>query len=76
MSNRAKTPRRNFCGRTRREFLWQTGGGFTGVALASMLGNDGFLANQSVAADGISKFVNPLAPKDPHFPGIHQTQAS
>jgi hypothetical protein len=32
-----------------------------------MLGNDGFLANQSVAADGISKFVNPLAPKDPHF---------
>ena len=23
-----------FCGRTRREFLWQTGGGFTATALA------------------------------------------
>ena len=67
MSNPAKAPRRNFCGRTRREFLWETGGGFTGVALASMLGNDGFLANQSLAADGTSRFVNPLAPKDPHF---------
>ena len=30
--------RPNFCGRTRREFLWQTGAGFTGVALAGMLG--------------------------------------
>ncbi len=67
MSNAAKAPRRNFCGRTRREFLWETGGGFTGVALASMLGNDGFLANQGVAAEGTSTFVNPLAPKDPHF---------
>ena len=67
MSNRSKAPRGNFCGRTRREFLWETGGGFTGVALASMLGNDGFLASQSLAADGTSRFVNPLAPKDPHF---------
>jgi hypothetical protein len=23
-----------FCGRTRREFLWETGAGFTGMALA------------------------------------------
>lgn len=58
---------RNFCGRTRREFLWESGAGFTGVALASMLGDDGFLSQQAVAADGVSKFVNPLAPKDPHF---------
>jgi hypothetical protein len=55
-----------FCRRTRREFLWQTGGGFTSVALAGLLGN-GFFARQSVAADGETPFVNPLAPKPPHF---------
>lgn len=57
----------NFCGRTRREFLWQAGGGFAGVALASLLGDDGFLASQSVAADGASAWQNPLRPKQPHF---------
>jgi hypothetical protein len=57
---------REFCGRTRREFLWETGAGFTGVALAGML-DAGFLASQTVAADGVTKFINPLAPKDPHF---------
>jgi hypothetical protein len=56
---------RNFCGRTRREFLWQTGGGFASVALSAMLGDD-FFASQSRAADGVSKFANPLAPKKPH----------
>lgn len=30
--------KRNFCGRTRREFLWQTGGGFGAVALSGLLG--------------------------------------
>jgi hypothetical protein len=58
----------NFCGRTRREFLWEAGAGFTAVALSGLLGDD-FLASQAVAADGISKFANPLAPKKPHFPG-------
>lgn len=57
----------SFCGRTRREFLWQTGAGFTSVALAAMLGED-FFASQTLAADGVSKFVNPLAPKKPHHP--------
>ena len=56
-----------FCGRTRREFLWETGAGFTGVAMAGLL-DAGFLAKQSVAADG-AKFINPLAPKDSHFAG-------
>ena len=61
-------PDRNgtFCRRTRREFLWQTGGGFTGLALGSMLAQDGFLANQAVAADGVTGF-SPLAPKTPDF---------
>ena len=56
----------NFCGRTRREFLWETGAGFTGLALSGLLDAD-FLSRQAVAADGQRKFVNPLAPKDPHF---------
>jgi hypothetical protein len=57
----------NFCGRTRREFLWQAGCGFGGVALAGMLGDD-FFARQTVAADGATKFVSPLAAKKPHLP--------
>lgn len=59
--------RQNFCGRTRREFLWEAGAGFTGVALAAMLGEDGFLNSQACAADGITAWRNPLAPKPPHF---------
>ncbi len=57
----------NFCGRTRREFLWQTGCGFAGTALTALLGQDGFLGSQSVRADGVTPFQNPLAPKQPHF---------
>jgi len=56
-----------FCGRTRREFFWEAGAGFTGLALTSLLSNDGFLDRQAVAADGTSEYVNPLAPKAPHF---------
>jgi hypothetical protein len=58
----------HFCGRTRREFLWQTGGGFAGTALAALLGED-FFARQTLAADGLTPFRNPLAPKPPmHTP--------
>jgi hypothetical protein len=66
--NSMRQTRRNFCGRTRREFLWQAGGGFAGTSLAAMLGSDGFLAKQSVAADGISPWKPPLAVKRSHFP--------
>ena len=59
---------KNFCGRTRREFMWQAGGGFAGTALAGMLSND-FFANQAVAADGsedqTASWKNPLLPKQP-----------
>ncbi|MCE9566970.1 MAG: DUF1501 domain-containing protein [Planctomycetes bacterium] len=44
------------CGLTRRELIWEMGGGFAGVALA------GLLASESRAVDG-----SPLAPKKPHF---------
>src|SRR5574341_1309787 len=50
---------KNFCHRTRREFLWESGAGFMGVALAGLLGDDYFAR----AAD----YPNPLAPKNPHF---------
>ena len=33
---------RQFCGRTRREFLWEAGGGFVGTALTYLLFQDGF----------------------------------
>ncbi|MEC9004828.1 MAG: DUF1501 domain-containing protein [Planctomycetota bacterium] len=62
-----KRPRQDFCGRTRREFLWQAGGGFTSLPLLSMLSEDGFLGHQTQAADGASPYENPLAPKPPHF---------
>lgn len=52
----------NFCRRTRREFLWEAGAGFTGLALTSLLSNDNFFA-QETARSG-----NPLAERAPHFP--------
>lgn len=61
---------RNFCNRTRREFFWQIGGGFTGVALAGML-DQSFLNGQPTTAVGDQvddrQWVNPLAPRPPHF---------
>ena len=69
-------PRNTFCGQTRREFLWQAGGGFTSVALAGMLGLDGFLSSQAVAADGVTPFglgrvgagiASGRLPRGPHF---------
>ena len=58
-----------FCRRTRREFLWETGAGFGALALTGLFGNDPLLAG--TRADGQKakvKFVNPMAPKKPMFP--------
>ena len=57
----------NFCGRTRREFLWEAGAGFTSLALGGMLSN-GFFSSQSFAADGSTAFLNPMAPKTSMIP--------
>jgi len=54
------------CGLTRRETLWQMGGGFAGIALTGMLSNDGF-AFADAEKPGSSG--SPLAPKKPHFEG-------
>src|SRR5262249_20715225 len=58
------TASRTFCGRTRREFLWEVGAGFTGVALAGLL-DGGFFPARASASE--KTFSNPLTPKKPHF---------
>ncbi|HEU4751765.1 MAG TPA: DUF1501 domain-containing protein, partial [Armatimonadota bacterium] len=54
------------CGRSRREFLWEMGGGFVATALTAMLAQDGFFARPAAAAE---LSAGPLAPKRSHFPG-------
>ena len=39
------------CGRSRREFLWQAGGGFASLALVDLLGRDGFFGSRAMAAE-------------------------
>jgi hypothetical protein len=57
------------CTGTRREFLWQSGAGFAGLALASLLDKDGFFTKQGYAAEITPAApVNPLAPRIAHFP--------
>jgi len=55
---------KNFCNRTRREFLWETGGRFGAAALTGMLAGEGFFNSARAASD----FENPLAPKKPTLP--------
>src|SRR5262245_15591616 len=53
----------------RREFLFRSGGGISGLALAYLLDREGWLAT-AAAADNCSaegSGVNPYAPKAPHF---------
>jgi hypothetical protein len=58
-------PRLTPCGETRRELLWQAGGGFVATALTAMLGEDAFFPQPALAAAPAS----PLAARAPHFPG-------
>ena len=51
------------CGQTRRELVWQMGGGFAGLALTSMLNQDGFFGRHATAGD---RTVN-IAQPQPHF---------
>jgi hypothetical protein len=55
-------PGNTFCGRTRREFLWEAGAGFASIPLVDLLSRDGFFSN----VDGRGR-ESPLAPKAPHF---------
>lgn len=53
------------CRLTRRELVWEMGGGFAGIALASLLGKKHLLANN--AATG-TPATNPLFPKPQQLP--------
>ena len=62
------------CGRTRREFLWEAGGGFAGTALTWLLAQEGFFSGRAIAATGdgsatrkAGTLASPYAPKPPHF---------
>ncbi|HZZ71170.1 MAG TPA: DUF1501 domain-containing protein [Pirellulales bacterium] len=57
-----------FCGRTRREFLWELGAGFGGVALTGLLSGDSFFESRAAAGETKQEFDNPMAPKPPMFP--------
>ncbi len=61
-------PSRGFCHRTRREFLWEAGAGFTGLALTGLLSLDNFFNGSARAAQGATKLGNPSAPKKPPYP--------
>ncbi|MCH2201805.1 MAG: DUF1501 domain-containing protein [Fuerstiella sp.] len=54
------------CHRTRREFLWEVGGGFAGLGLIDLLSRDGFFTNRGVAANALK---TPSTLKPPQFPG-------
>ena len=66
MTDRSHRPQGSFCRRTRREFFWEAGGSFTGLALSGLL-DGGFYSRQTRAADGVTAYANPLAAKTPMF---------
>lgn len=49
---------------SRRKFLFEAGGGLSGVALAHLLNQQGLLAGESCSAGEVA---SPFAPKKPHF---------
>lgn len=57
------------CPGTRRQFLWEMGAGFAGLALTALLDEEGFFGKPAVAAalKRPEAFTSPLAPKPPHF---------
>jgi hypothetical protein len=53
---------------SRRDFLFQSGGGISGLALAHLLNQEGLLAAPaSGGCDGTPVGANPFAPKPSHF---------
>jgi hypothetical protein len=58
----SERPLNTFCRRTRREFLWESGAGFTSLGLTGMLAADGFFAKQAIAAN-LDEIKHHHAPK-------------
>jgi hypothetical protein len=52
---------------SRRDFLFQSGGGISGLALASLLHKDGLLAAETNSCSNTPVGGNPYAPKPTHF---------
>ncbi|MEM7383299.1 MAG: DUF1501 domain-containing protein [Verrucomicrobiota bacterium] len=52
------------CGHSRREFVWQMGGGFAGLALTDLLAADDFFKGHS---PGVAAPADSLQPGVPHF---------
>ncbi|MFO0915763.1 MAG: DUF1501 domain-containing protein [Pirellulales bacterium] len=65
MTDSTNKGRRGFCGRTRREFIWEAGCGMGAVALTSLLSQEGLLGSVARASEATA---NPLAPKPPMLP--------
>src|SRR6476469_1766794 len=60
-----------FCRRTRREFLWESGAGFGGLALTGMLARDGFFngaAANSIAVPAGHRGMTPELLEHPMMP--------
>jgi hypothetical protein len=63
---------RQFCRRTRREFVWEAGAGFGSVALTGLFAQDGWPGPQAPVLQASeppasTPFRSPMAPKQPHF---------
>src|SRR5215475_10286093 len=52
---------------SRRDFLFQSGGGISGLALAYLLGQEGLLGATPGACDAKAVGYNPYAPRKQHF---------
>ena len=63
--HRHLTPNQTPCRQTRRQMLWETGAGFTGLALVDLLSREGFF--NRLRADEKEKIQGLLAPRQPHF---------
>src|SRR5277367_3397343 len=57
------------CGRSRRQFLWEVGGGFAGLGLIDLLSRSRFFSGSAQAAEPAAT-AQPylMSPKPPHFP--------
>ena len=55
------------CGLTRRELVWEMGGGFAGIALGALLSGNGFKPRTAAASEKSPQPVGPLAVKKTHF---------
>lgn len=65
MSASRFSPNPTPCGRSRREFLWEVGGGFAGLAMVDLLSRSGVA--QAGLPDAKRMPVSSLAPRPPHL---------